>query len=105
MKKEKEAESIRNRLRANLGPKLAAKLGKLRLRDLSLDIADFKEQVGWENTSHEIGRLRDKIMCIPALAGLDFSRLRLSKASEAQVTAALWETLKRTFPSMNLRPR
>src|SRR5687768_1037407 len=104
MKREQQAHTIRQTFRKNLGAKLSAKVGKVRMEDISLDIADIKEQAGWRNDHHEKERLKEKVLCIPALAALDYGALRLSKKSEADVHAALWATLQKTFPAMRLKP-
>ncbi len=104
MTKEKQVLTIRGKLVSHLGSKLAGRMGKSRLLDIAQQIADYKEQVGWENTPQELRRLRDRIRYIPAHVGLDLDALRLSRRSETEVYAALWETLKKTFPSLDIRP-
>ena len=104
MKKEQLIQTIRRVLSLKLGHKLTGKMGKNRLLDIAKEIADYKEQMGWGNSPQEIRRLTEKIRYIPAQVGLTLQSLHLSKKSEIQIHAALWQTLKRTIPSLVLQP-
>lgn len=104
MTKGKQIMAIRGHLAANLGGKLAGRMGKSRLLDIAEQIADYKEQVGWENTPQELRRLRDRIRYIPAHVGLTLDAIRLSRKSESEVYAALWKTLRAVFPSLDIHP-
>lgn len=104
MTKEKQILTIRGRLVSHLGGKLAGRMGKSRLLDIAQQIADYKEQVDWDNTPQELRRLRDSIRYIPARVGLGLDALRLSRRSETEVYAALWETLRKTFPALDIHP-
>jgi hypothetical protein len=79
-------------------------VGRARLLDLAAEIADFREQVSWVNSPEEQRRLRDKIRYIPAHVGIRLDSLRLSKASDAKMHSALWSTLMRAFPSLDIKP-
>ena len=104
MRKKEEIQKVTHNLSRRLGKKLAAKLGKSRLLDISTVIAEYEEQVGWPNTPHEIRRLTDKIRYIPAEFGINLGSLRLSKKSTLEVNAALWGTLKSVFSALNIQP-
>jgi hypothetical protein len=104
LKRNAKARAAAGLFARNLGARLTEKLGRTRLRDVGAEIADFQEQVAWPNTEQELRRLTDKIQHIPARMGLTLGSARLSRQAGADVLAALWRTLKRSFRSLPIKP-
>lgn len=104
MARQAQIGSVLNKLSKRLGRKLVGRMGRGRLVEVATNIADYKEQVGWENTPQELRRLADKIHHIPAQLALNLGAVRLSRDSQVAVDAALWGTLKSVFPTLEIRP-
>jgi hypothetical protein len=104
MKREVRIRTVASKFAKRLGNKLMGQIGRGRVMDVATDIVDYKEQISWSNTPHEIRSLTEKIHYIPARMNLTLNAVRLSRKSELDLRNALWRTLKTSFPTLEIKP-
>lgn len=99
MTKEALTTRIQKGLAKKLGKDLTGRMGKSRLEQMAMEIADYKEQLSWTNTPEEQRKLQDKIRYLEPRLMLEIETdRRLSKKGTAEAGKALHSALQSLFP-------